>query len=161
MQQDEIGRDAQVLEFDQTTTWKDKDRSISKVAKQRETTDLPGNMTFIFRSAIWLSDRLAHVNLLPLQLLNSDKCSVLQVNGSSLNCQSRVNYINHFVTLDIKPLVIDSTVTIKKSSLKLNLGSNGLEVTSKPPPITETGSLSGHSFEQQPRSTLLDPVILR
>ncbi|KAG8268135.1 hypothetical protein J6590_035104 [Homalodisca vitripennis] len=56
-------------------------------------------------------------------------------------------------------------VRAKKTSLILNLGTNGLKVTSEPPPtagglLVRTGSLSGHPSEQQPRSTLLDPLIL-
>ncbi|KAG8336831.1 hypothetical protein J6590_037046 [Homalodisca vitripennis] len=54
-------------------------------------------------------------------------------------------------------------VRAKKPSLTLNLGTNGLKVTSEPPPrrlLTRTGSLSGHPSKQQPRSTLLDPVTL-
>ncbi|KAG8261784.1 hypothetical protein J6590_066315 [Homalodisca vitripennis] len=50
----------------------------------------------------------------------------------------------------------------KKLSPTLNLETNSLKVT---PPmaglLARTGSLSGHPSKQEPRSTLLDPVILR
>ncbi|KAG8246690.1 hypothetical protein J6590_078628 [Homalodisca vitripennis] len=59
-------------------------------------------------------------------------------------------------------------VRAKKPSLTLNLGINGVEVTSEPPPMNDqagellarTGSLSGHPSKQQPRSTLLDPILV-
>ncbi|KAG8278320.1 hypothetical protein J6590_023769 [Homalodisca vitripennis] len=61
-------------------------------------------------------------------------------------------------------------VRAKKPSLTLNLGTNnGSKVTCEPPTtngraggmLARTGSLSGHPSKQQPRSTLLDPVIRR
>ncbi|KAG8272707.1 hypothetical protein J6590_036581 [Homalodisca vitripennis] len=59
-------------------------------------------------------------------------------------------------------------VIAKKPSLKLNLRTNGLKddfrITTKGRAgglLARSGSLSGHSSKQQPRSTLLDLVILR
>ncbi|KAG8274286.1 hypothetical protein J6590_004309 [Homalodisca vitripennis] len=59
-------------------------------------------------------------------------------------------------------------VSAKKPLLTLNVGTNGLKVTSEPPPMArQAGCLQGsdrsasHPSKQQPRSTLLDLVILR
>ncbi|KAG8316282.1 hypothetical protein J6590_055034 [Homalodisca vitripennis] len=66
------------------------------------------------------------------------------------------------------PFEFDEAKRAKKPSLTLNLGTNGLTVTSEPPPmagqagpLARTGSLSGHLSKLRPRSTLLDLDILR
>ncbi|KAG8269776.1 hypothetical protein J6590_100219 [Homalodisca vitripennis] len=58
-------------------------------------------------------------------------------------------------------------IRAKKPSLTLNLGTNGLKVIQTTANgragglLARTGSLGGHPSKQQPRSTLLDPVISR
>ncbi|KAG8242815.1 hypothetical protein J6590_057913 [Homalodisca vitripennis] len=63
------------------------------------------------------------------------------------------------VNLDERDVL--SEIRTKKPSLTLNLETNGLKVTSEPPPMAGQagclqGSLSGHPPKQQPRSTSLD-----
>ncbi|XP_046662604.1 transmembrane protein adipocyte-associated 1-like isoform X2 [Homalodisca vitripennis] len=86
---------------------------------------------------------------IPAPLYNTSLQSPDSITGYSLDSQ----------TIDLP----SGEVKAKKPSLTLNLETNGLKVTSEPPPTAGqagclTGSLSGHPSKQQPHSTLLSAI---